>query len=191
MSNPLSNEEKEKTKAWAEMYAQGASLGKLSVMINVPISTIRYRLHKMGVLRTLSEANKLSFALGRDRGIGRKCPPRRPESLEKYRIAAQKRWKDKQVRGTRITSQGYVEFTTGEHKGKMVHRVLIENLLGRKLSTTEVVHHLNENKTDNRIENLKLINPSKHRLIHLQSLELERDSRGRIKNTRRTNAESM
>jgi hypothetical protein len=47
------------------------------------------------------------------------------------------------------------------------HRLVIENKIGRYLTKKEKVHHINGNRSDNRIENLKLINrQSEHCRIH-------------------------
>lgn len=47
------------------------------------------------------------------------------------------------------------------------HRLVMENKLGRYLIKGEVVHHINGNKTDNRIENLMLFSShSKHIKFH-------------------------
>jgi hypothetical protein len=49
-------------------------------------------------------------------------------------------------------------------------RCLMEGHLGRHLTSDEVVHHMNEDKTDDRIENLEVVTPSRHTQIHASAL---------------------
>lgn len=70
--------------------------------------------------------------------------------------------------GKRINSQGYIETYSPNHPFKgcrntvREHRLVMEKQLGRYLQLSEVVHHKNGNKQDNRIENLKLMAKKQH-----------------------------
>lgn len=66
----------------------------------------------------------------------------------------------------RVHSSGYVRKSVN---GQYVyqHRIVMEEYLGRSLETHEHVHHINHNKSDNRIENLEIIDSVLHGQKHL------------------------
>lgn len=46
------------------------------------------------------------------------------------------------------------------------HRAVMEEHIGRMLTEDEVVHHINGDKTDNRLENLQLMTRGEHSTMH-------------------------
>ncbi len=46
------------------------------------------------------------------------------------------------------------------------HRLLMEKHLGRRLNRNEVVHHINEDRRDNRLENLRVMSLGEHARLH-------------------------
>lgn len=68
-----------------------------------------------------------------------------------------------------VNSKGYIEgrvLINGEKIRVKKHRFIIESHLGRSLLPHEDVHHVNGNKTDNRLENLEVIHHSEHTREH-------------------------
>jgi len=81
--------------------------------------------------------------------------------------------------GRRLSKEGYVLIFKPDHPNAtcdgyiLEHRLVMEKHLSRYLKPEEIVHHINEIKDDNRIENLILFNGiSEHRKHHEQLLRI-------------------
>lgn len=58
--------------------------------------------------------------------------------------------------------QGYIMVKIARNKWNKRCRVVIEKELGIKLTHKDIVHHINEIKTDDRIENLEITTRAEH-----------------------------
>ncbi|MFZ7121743.1 MAG: HNH endonuclease signature motif containing protein [Eubacteriaceae bacterium] len=141
------------------------SIPDISKLSGISKSTIRYWIIKHNIpLRTRLEGH----ALAKNKmGNHLKDKKRKftNDWIENIRKSALKRW-DKKANGISLKPNGYYEITRGVNKGKSLHVVIMEINIGRKLKKNEVVHHKNEIKTDNRIENLELMTKSEHSKLH-------------------------
>lgn len=86
---------------------------------------------------------------------------------------------------TFVDPKGYVRAFVKDHphsnKGFVLyHRLVLEAHLGRYLTSDEVVHHINEVKTDNRLENLYLCSAEEHVQIHNRYRHNSLAKRGKI-----------
>lgn len=69
-------------------------------------------------------------------------------------------------KGGSISESGYKVIYVDKVK-IFEHRHVVECHLGRKLTEDEIIHHINEDKLDNRIENLLVTSRLKHGNFHL------------------------
>lgn len=157
----------------AEMYIdKKMSIPEISKEIGKSESTVRYHLLKQGVqLRTSKEGIALvRHKLGSGRR-GKSFP--HSEKAKKKMSEAKKRYSLLHSKGYGIHN-GYVRISVGENAGRNQHIVIMEQHIGRRLLKGEVVHHINGIKTDNRIENLKLMTNAEYSRLH----SLERQAKG-------------
>lgn len=68
-------------------------------------------------------------------------------------------------KGGWVDNEGYKRIRV-KGKDTLEHRYLMEQHLGEKLTYNDVVHHINGDKLDNRLENLQLMTRSEHSLLH-------------------------
>jgi hypothetical protein len=61
-----------------------------------------------------------------------------------------------------LTEKGYFRYHSSHHRNRYVHRVIVEQKLGRQLRKDEDVHHRNGVKTDNRLRNLQILSHTEH-----------------------------
>lgn len=164
-----------------ELYLQGYSIPDINKKTGIPLSTLRNRFKKKGILRSRVDSLKLASKQGK---LSKKGRTHKVSEETKKRLSQIKYdfWKDKK-KGYRLCSNGYFEYTTGENKGRLVHVVLMESIIGRRLFSNECVHHINGIKTDNREENLVLLTKKEHSSLHAKknNENRNRDEKGRYK----------
>jgi hypothetical protein len=109
--------------------------------------------------------------LGRDRPNkpARFCSKRchfLSKATKEWQIKAGKR--AGQLNIIRLRGKGKKKWYIKEY-GRHQHRIVMEKKLGRKLTSNELVHHIDHNKHNNNPENLQLVTRAEHAKIHLHN----------------------
>lgn len=167
-------------------YSDGTSMRDLAEKYDVSLSTVRNVLRRQGidprqparpefwtpkVLERLTNLSSEGFSeayIGAELGVSRGAVNRRLRSMglisstHRARGAAHGAWKG----GRSRNGDGYVlvrctdddrQFVSANVSGyALEHRLVAGRALGRKVLSSETVHHINGDKTDNRIENLQI-----------------------------------
>lgn len=168
-----------------EMYINGMSIHEIRKETEIPLSTIRFRLKKAGILRNRGDGVRNAFMRGR---FPSKLGVKRNEFSDEWKnnISLSKKKLGYMTSDMiSIKPSGYAEFTSGKYKGKPVHVIIMENRIGRTLKEDECVHHIDGDKLNNNDNNLCLMTKSGHARLHvilkqLNDNKIERDKDGKF-----------
>lgn len=168
-----------------ERYCKGESIPQVADDMGLSRSTLRYHLYKAGKTRPRAEAVRLAAQDGR-LGSGMRGKARNFTDAHRKNISeARKRWANSgNCLGVSLKPNGYIEFTRGPHKGRLVHVVQMEKRLNRRLREDECIHHIDGDKTNNEDNNLALVTKSGHTRLHRREDQLTGRIRERQENGR-------
>lgn len=127
------------------LYEESGSTSELARRLELPYSTVRSRLVSAGI-----ETRSTGY--------------RSPKAIS-HRGPDHHKWRG----GTYLTADGYVAQYAPDHpdaaprKGYVLqHRLVAEQIVGRPLRRSEIVHHRNHDRADNRPTNLEVTTRSRH-----------------------------
>lgn len=150
----------------SRLYLDGLSIPQVSRITGIALSTLRFRFKAEGILRTRVQGVRIAAQGGRlgsgFRGKRRNFTPEHCAAISAGKIA----WADENAVGVSEKPNGYIEYTRGEHKGRSVHVVAMEERIGRRLLPDECVHHIDGNPLNNDSNNLALVTRSGHMRLH-------------------------
>lgn len=136
---------KETEKQICDLYLEGNTNGSVALgkMFECHFGTILNVLRRNGIAVRDSSASQIRLQAGTDHPM---------------------------YKGGNISPSGYKRIKVN---GSYIfeHRYFMEQSIGRKLTSNEVVHHINHDKLDNRLENLQLMTRREHMLEHREEVQ--------------------
>jgi hypothetical protein len=112
--------------------------------------------------RTLSDMHRMKISeIHKGKKLSEETKKKISEANKKGGIGSKK-----------VRADGYIAIYFPDHPKSsadgyiMEHILVLESLIGRHLKDNECVHHINQNKQDNRKENLQLMTKTEHMSYH-------------------------
>lgn len=115
-----------------ELFESGSMIGEIVTQLHTNRETVRQYL-----LKKYTPKQKRAIVL---------------KNFRQPKGQASPNWKG----GKELTKAGYVRLWISRTERVLEHRKVMEDHLGRKLTKSEVVHHINGDNSDNRLANLQL-----------------------------------
>ena len=152
---------------WIISQYQTRSLQSIADEIGLSRNTLRNRLIKLGIAR-------------RKKGEHFSGKPKSEEQRAKMSAARSAYWEkhpDKSEFKLKISRtktktgiKGGRKWVYALENGSMLeYRAMIESVIGRKLLSSEIIHHIDGNPSNNSIENLQIMSQSEHAKLHNQT----------------------
>lgn len=133
-------------------------------------SESRIRLHDPAAIVKMYDAGMSTIRIARALGVSTQAVKTALDSMHvKYRPRSAYRGKmcNQWKGGRRLHPAGYIEvYDVARRRYALEHRLLMERFLGRPIPECMDVHHVNGDKSDNRIENLQLLPKGEHSALH-------------------------
>lgn len=154
------------------LYAAGLSCKEISKSVELTKESVARIIRKAGITREHGE--RVSMGLNKPEvrtklsaiRAGKTLSEEAKEKLRSYTGDKNANWRA----GLTKTSGGYLQFTAspanGIHANRLVHQVIAEWTIGRKIKSGEHVHHIDGNKLNNSPENLQVLTAREHAILH-------------------------
>ena len=163
-----------------ELYnVQKMTMKEISKYLGVSIGSVHNYIKKYGIKSRPRMTDEVKKRISKTKtGVPSKLKGVKRTEETKKKISESKKGKffkkSKYGGHTKTRSDGYIAVYVPQHPGAnkdgyvMEHILVMEEHIGRYLTEDEVVHHVNRNRSDNRIENLRLMTFSEHASIHMK-----------------------